>query len=513
MASTSCPARRRKKARSPSAAHTLDLAARTLSFDGKSVTLTSGEFSLLRVFAQHPRQPLAREKLMVLARGRDHEVFDRAIDVQVSRLRKLVEPDPANPRYIQTVWGFGYVYMPDSPETGDNGGSGARAATPRDGCCRARCSGASCCCSCAVVALAVLASIVLFRARAHEPAQPPAYAKRSSCSCRRYARRSRRPTTPSAAKRSRSCRASTACTIQLESDRPMRGQPPGGPFMRDLAERLREQLGPETEIRFAPRLQMLFVRVVARRHALLDRRAGAAQLARRRRAAARARSGCWSWLALLLIAAFVFARYLARPLRQLTAAVERVGRGELAPPLPETGPSEIAAVNRGFNAMTANLPPHRGRPRGAARRRVARPAHAARAAAPRHRDDRARRRACASGLVADIEEMDRIIGQFLDFARSEDGGGMQATRLDALVGAAVERYLGAGRNVTFKAGDVPPLPVSATAISRVVANLIDNALAYGAPPVEVSTSVDGRHGVHRSGGSRSRHRRSPTSSA
>ena len=51
---------------------------------------------------------------MMLARGRDHEVFDRAIDVQVSRLRKLVEPDPANPRYIQTVWGFGYVYMPDA---------------------------------------------------------------------------------------------------------------------------------------------------------------------------------------------------------------------------------------------------------------------------------------------------------------------------------------------------------------------------------------------------------------
>jgi two-component system, OmpR family, phosphate regulon response regulator OmpR len=94
--------------------HVLDLAARTLVVNGRSVTLTTGEYSLLRVFAQHPRQPLAREKLMMLARGRDHEVFDRAIDVQVSRLRKLVEPDPANPRYIQTVWGFGYVYVPDS---------------------------------------------------------------------------------------------------------------------------------------------------------------------------------------------------------------------------------------------------------------------------------------------------------------------------------------------------------------------------------------------------------------
>jgi two-component system OmpR family response regulator/two-component system phosphate regulon response regulator OmpR len=91
----------------------LDLAARTLSRSGETTTLTTGEFALVKVFVQHPRQPLAREKLMMLARGRDHDVFDRAIDVQVSRLRKLVEPDPANPRYIQTVWGFGYVYVPE----------------------------------------------------------------------------------------------------------------------------------------------------------------------------------------------------------------------------------------------------------------------------------------------------------------------------------------------------------------------------------------------------------------
>jgi len=98
----------------PFGPYELDLSARALLRDGDSITLTTGEFSLLKVFVQHPRQPLAREKLMMLARGRDHEVFDRAIDVQVSRLRKLTEPDPANPRYIQTVWGFGYVYVPDA---------------------------------------------------------------------------------------------------------------------------------------------------------------------------------------------------------------------------------------------------------------------------------------------------------------------------------------------------------------------------------------------------------------
>ncbi len=102
----------------------LDFAARTLSEGTDTVHLTTGEFSLVKVFVQHPRQPLAREKLMLLARGRDHDVFDRAIDVQVSRLRKLVEPDPANPRYIQTVWGFGYVYVPDDAGSGTPAGDG-----------------------------------------------------------------------------------------------------------------------------------------------------------------------------------------------------------------------------------------------------------------------------------------------------------------------------------------------------------------------------------------------------
>ncbi len=91
----------------------LDLAARRLSKGGAEVTLTTGEFALLKILVSHPREPLSREKLMELARGREHEPFDRSIDIQVSRLRKLVEPDNTHPRYIQTVWGFGYVFVPD----------------------------------------------------------------------------------------------------------------------------------------------------------------------------------------------------------------------------------------------------------------------------------------------------------------------------------------------------------------------------------------------------------------
>jgi two-component system phosphate regulon response regulator OmpR len=91
----------------------LNLATRTLTRAGKPAPLTTGEFSVLKVLAQHPRQPLSRDKLMELARGREYEVFDRSIDVQISRLRKIVEDDPARPKHIQTVWGFGYVFVPD----------------------------------------------------------------------------------------------------------------------------------------------------------------------------------------------------------------------------------------------------------------------------------------------------------------------------------------------------------------------------------------------------------------
>lgn len=83
------------------------------SKDTEITLLTTGEFGLLRALLEHPRQPMSRDKLMELARGREYEVFDRAIDVQISRLRKLVEEDPAKPRYIQTVWGLGYVFIPD----------------------------------------------------------------------------------------------------------------------------------------------------------------------------------------------------------------------------------------------------------------------------------------------------------------------------------------------------------------------------------------------------------------
>ena len=94
----------------------LNLATREMTNNGKAMSLTSGEFAVLKSLVSHPREPLSRDKLMNLARGRDYSALERSIDVQVSRLRRMLEEDPTNPRYIQTVWGLGYVFVPDGQD-------------------------------------------------------------------------------------------------------------------------------------------------------------------------------------------------------------------------------------------------------------------------------------------------------------------------------------------------------------------------------------------------------------
>jgi two-component system phosphate regulon response regulator OmpR len=91
----------------------LELATRRLFNDQQVIVLTTGEFAMLHALVTHPRQTLAREKLMEIARGQDHSADDRSVDVQISRLRRLIEDNPRQPRYIQTVRGHGYVFVPD----------------------------------------------------------------------------------------------------------------------------------------------------------------------------------------------------------------------------------------------------------------------------------------------------------------------------------------------------------------------------------------------------------------
>lgn len=92
----------------------LDVTKRELSRpDGTAVSLTTGEFELLRTFAQNPNRVLNRDMLMDLIKGREWSAYDRSIDAQVVRLRKKIELDPSKPKLIKTVRGAGYLFTAD----------------------------------------------------------------------------------------------------------------------------------------------------------------------------------------------------------------------------------------------------------------------------------------------------------------------------------------------------------------------------------------------------------------
>jgi len=277
--------------------------------------------------------------------------------------------------------------------------------------------------------------------------------------------------------------------IVPEAERPLVGAPARGSQMAELEDRLRESLGTGTQLRIAPRQQLLFVRVDANGAGYwvgfpLPGRPVAEDIP--------SRALIWSVIlaGALLVAAYIFTRFLVRPMRQLADAVERVGRGEIPPPLPETGPSEIAHLNRGFNRMTTNLKQlehDRALLLAGVSHDLRTPLARLRLGLELETQDAQMK----SGMADDIDEMDRIIGQFLDFARGDETTAFEHADLNGVVGATVERYARAGKDVHFAAGPVQPLPLRRTALSRLLANLIDNALAYGAPPVSVTTASAG----------------------
>lgn len=91
----------------------LDFQARMLNLEGRPLTLSGSEFALLKIFVNHPMRTLTRERLLELLHGPEYDGTDRGIDVQVWRLRRILESDPSAPRFIQTVRGRGYVFVPN----------------------------------------------------------------------------------------------------------------------------------------------------------------------------------------------------------------------------------------------------------------------------------------------------------------------------------------------------------------------------------------------------------------
>lgn len=98
-----------------------DFSSRQLSRNGTPVTLTGGEFALLSALIRNANRPLKRERLLELTRGPTEiarDSLDRAIDMQIYRLRRAIEDDPAHPRHIRTIWGVGYVFVPNGDAAG-----------------------------------------------------------------------------------------------------------------------------------------------------------------------------------------------------------------------------------------------------------------------------------------------------------------------------------------------------------------------------------------------------------
>ncbi|MCX4159326.1 MULTISPECIES: response regulator [Paraburkholderia] len=92
---------------------TLNVGKQRLYRAGEPFDIHSAQMLLLNALASSPNQPVSRDNLIARTRGRDHDAQDRSIDVQILRLRQIIEDDPSKPRFIKTVWGIGYMLLAD----------------------------------------------------------------------------------------------------------------------------------------------------------------------------------------------------------------------------------------------------------------------------------------------------------------------------------------------------------------------------------------------------------------
>ena len=195
-------------------------------------------------------------------------------------------------------------------------------------------------------------------------------------------------------------------------------------------------------------------------------------------------------LALALAGAWLIASMIARPLARLTQAAGRLGRGEPHRPLAEGGARELRSVAAAFNRMASDLE-RMERERAMV---LAGISHNLRTPLSRLRlalEMSGAEPGATQAMAADIDEIDAIIGQFLDFARGTDERKSRED-LNAVVGELAEHYRKIHQQVVFRPGAVPPFRFARMAVRRAVANLVDNALRYAGQPVEIRTSVSDR---------------------
>ncbi len=204
----------------------------------------------------------------------------------------------------------------------------------------------------------------------------------------------------------------------------------------------------------------------------------------------------WGALALVLAlaGAYLIVFRIKRPLRALTQAAAEIGRGRNPAPLAESGPEEIRTLSNGFNQMSRDL----ARLESDRALILAGVSHDLRTPLARLRLSIEMSGADASlkqGMDTDIREMDRIIGQFLDFARTEGSEAVERIDLAALARECAQQYRERGQDVRDEIAPTPPVNARALAVRRMIVNLIDNALRYGRRDVVLTLGTEGRHAV------------------
>ena len=200
----------------------------------------------------------------------------------------------------------------------------------------------------------------------------------------------------------------------------------------------------------------------------------------------------WTALALLLslIGAWLIVSRINRPLKALAAAAADIGKGKTPVPLPESGPAEIETLARSFNQMSqdlARLDADRALILAGVSHDLRTPLSRLRLSTEMSGSDEALKQ----GMIADIADMDSIIGQFLDFARTQSEEPAEPTDLAALAREVVEHQLHLGDAVQANIEPVPVCALRRMGIKRLISNLLDNALAYGEKDVCVATRCEG----------------------
>lgn len=263
--------------------------------------------------------------------------------------------------------------------------------------------------------------------------------------------------------------------------------PPSSPLLARVADEIRRELGPETLVAFSEQdeegLWVSFAIDEDEYWVVMPRSRQIQPLP-------------WAWIGwgagvmlLSILGAWLMVRRVNRPLLEASKAAASLGQGETPPILNEQGPQEIAALARSFNRMKDDLAAMEAN----RRLMLAGISHDLRTPLARLRlavemnvgNDQER-----NAMIQDLEDMDGLTKQFLDFARQESEEARRSVDLKELATSVADQFSSNGQSVIvsgqFSSASVRPL-----ALKRALVNLLENAFRYGAPPVSIMLHQEG----------------------